>query len=453
MPKGKLYKKLTTWFQAHGGLLACIFAGLVFFLPYERIVTLELPLVPGGYTLRLSHVFALLLISGFFAAVVFSRRKVSLRSWDYLLAGFLFSYLISALLAQDLKRALIVWVFTVFVALMAFVVSQIIRKDWLQYVEPVLATTTWIVLIFGFYQYFGDSLGLSTGVTGLRDMYTRGVLGFPRIQSFGLEPLYYASFLQIPLYYYLVQFVFGQKKRPWLILAILCQIILTVSRGAVIASVFAIILFIAVLICVRWKSIVWKHVAHFGVIVFAAILLSYGMIQVSSKLTEIAERSTTKQGQQDRVQSTFRQTTNLDEQDDRTRNRTIALEAWQQNPLLGIGPGNFDGFAVAAFPPYADSEGYVIVNNQPIELLAESGLVGFTIFLSFAVVVVFNNIVYIVHDKKLKSSASLLAIAGLMYLVALAIQYQTFSTLYILHIWLVFGVMMGVARLSAVHKQ
>lgn len=453
MPVHKLHRQLKVWLQTHGGIFAVLLSGLVFFLPYERIVTLELVFVPGGYTLRLSHVFAGLLIVGFFTAVIVNKRKINLRSWDYLLAGFLFTYLVSALLAQDLKRALFVWVFTVFVTLMAFVISQVIRREWAKYIEPFLAVTTWLVLLFGFYQYFGDSLGLSTTVTGLRDMYTRGVLGFPRIQSFGLEPLYYASFLQIPLYYYLVQYVFGGKKRPWLLLSIIAQILLTVSRGAIIASAFAIVLFISVMIFVRWKKIVWGNVLRFGGIVLASVFLSYVMILVSSQLTSLAEKSASDSGAQNRVQSTFRQTTNLDEQDDRTRNRTIALEAWKQYPVFGIGPGNFDAYAVSVFPPYLDSEGYVIVNNQPIELLAESGLVGFMVFLSFALVVFYKNVMHLVRDAKLKDPVSLVAISGLIYLVALVIQYQTFSTLYIVHIWFVIGITMAVARTSTNRKK
>ena len=448
MQMKKISIQFRKWLDVHGGVFATLFAGLIFFLPYERIITLELPLVPGGYTLRLSHLFAGLLIAGFAATVLKNRRKINLQSWDYLLAAFLFSYLLSALLAQDLKRALFVWVFTVFVALTAFVVSEVLRPEWGKYIEPVLATTTWLVLAFGFYQYLGDSIGVPTELTGLRDLYTRTAIGFPRIQSFGLEPLYYASFLQIPLYFYVVQYVFGEKKRPWLLLAIITQIILTVSRGAVIAVVFALLVFLVALIVMRWKKIVWMNVARFFGIIFVSLILSYVLILLSGQLTKLTEKpdSAGAKQAQSRVESTFRQTTNLEEQDDRARNRILAVSAWKQNPILGIGPGNFGAFAVKEFPAYSGSSGYIIVNNEPLELLSEAGLIGFLLFVTFALVLVYEACKLIFSDRKLKDRMSLVAISGILYLLALAVQYQTFSTLYIMHIWLVIGVMMAIAR-------
>ena len=448
-----MYKQFSRWLQVHGGVFASLFAGVVFFLPYERIVTLELAFIPGGYTLRLSHLFAGLMIVGFMMSLIKNRRKISLQSWDYLLAAFLFSYLLSALLAQDLKRALVVWLFTVFVSLTAFVISEVVRPEWSKYIEPVLATTTWIVLAFGFYQYLGDSVGLSTDLTGLRDLYTRTAIGFPRIQSFGLEPLYYASFLQIPLYYYVVQYVFGEKKRPWLLLAIITQIILTVSRGAVIAVTFAMLVFLASLIVMRWKKTVWVNVAKLFGIVGVGILSSYLLILASGQLTKLTEKpdSAGAQEAKNRVESTFRQTTNLEEQDDRARNRILAISAWKQNPILGIGPGNFGAFAVQEFPAYSGSSGYIIVNNEPLELLSEAGLVGFTLFLTLILVLVYYAVRLILKDKKLKQSTSLIAISGILYLIALAVQYQTFSTLYIMHIWFVIGMMMYIARHAKHH--
>lgn len=450
----KLHNQFSKWLQSHGGVFASLIAGLVFFLPYERILVLELPILAGGYTLRLSHIFAALLIAGYSIAIITKRRKISSRVWDYFLAGFLFSYLLSALLAQDLSRALTVWVFTVFVIAAAFVISLLISSGWEKYLEPALVATTWIVLVFGFYQYFGDSIGLPLEITGLRELYTKSVLGFPRIQSFGLEPLYYASFLQIPLYYFVVKLIFGKKTRLWLIFAIITQLILTSSRGAILAVGFVLIVLLAMSTFLYRRQIAWNKIVKLVGIIICSILASYTLMFSSGLLSRVFSKQTGQSGgtivgeAEVRAKSTFQHAANLDEQDDRTRNRSLAIDAWKSKPVLGVGPGNFHSFAVEAFPQYSGSSGYVIVNNEILELLSESGLVGIILFVGFVLLIFYYAVYYLIIDHKSKRSVNVVMIAGLCYLAGLAVQYQTFSTLYIMHVWVAIGILMGCIRIA-----
>ncbi len=451
----KLIEKLKSWSEPRGGFIYLCVAAIVFFLPYERILTLHLPIFPGGYTLRLSHIAALLLIGAFGYRIYRLRRWPKLNGVDFALLAFLFVYLLSAVQANDLKRSLAVWLFTVFVAITAFVLSRVVKKDWLEKLEPILRFTVWIVIIFGFYQYFADTLGVSTAFTGLRDMYTRTALGFPRIQSFGLEPLYYANFLQIPLFIYAARYIFAKKSHPALILCILVQILLSVSRGAIMATIAGVIIMLGVSIIFFRNKLDWLRTVKFIGIVLLAVALSYALVFLSGAIAErISFNKLPNQSATSRTESTFKQATNLDLQDDRERNRTLAISAWRTRPIFGIGPGNFGHYAIAQYEGYRGSSGYIIVNNEPLELLAESGLIGITAFSIFALLLLWRAS-KIVYQTQLSDGLSIFMLSLLVYLAALVIQYQTFSTLYIMHIWVVIGMLMASILLATpkIHKR
>jgi O-antigen ligase len=106
-----------------------------------------------------------------------------------------------------------------------------------------------------------------------------------------------------------------------------------------------------------------------------------------------------------------------------------------------LGPGQFG--------PYIQNnnktaDGWAIVNNLTLELLVETGLVGFLLIVAnFLSLVVIGYKKVSANKKDLLSSA--VTIGLIAYLSTQAIQYQGFSTLYVVHIWVVAGLLMGVA--------
>ncbi|MEI7818863.1 MAG: O-antigen ligase family protein [bacterium] len=351
-----------------------------------------------------------------------------------LLSGFVFSYLLSALLAVDIKRALFVLVFTIFVVLIALSVSVSWGPVSKKYVDRSLLIITWVVVLFGFYQYFGDLLGFSTAVTGLRDLYTKNVFGFPRIQSTGLEPLYYANFLLLPLFYFGAKFINGDDEQPYLITLIATQIVLTVSRGALIAGVVGVVL---LLIMTARRSRYTQGIGFLGLTILGLAL--------ALNLSNLNFRKNDNQNQpqpQSQAQAVVSQATNLVAQDDRVRNRSLAWSSFMQSPILGIGPGNFNQYARSQFPVYGSLPGYLIVNNEPLELLSEAGIIGFILFIGF-IGLLFWRIARMAW-KEGASEAGIWPVAITAYLVAMAIQYQTFSTLYIMHLWVVIGIALAI---------
>lgn len=90
--------------------------------------------------------------------------------------------------------------------------------------------------------------------------------------------------------------------------------------------------------------------------------------------------------------------------------------------------------------------GWAIVNNEPLEILAETGALGFAAFLFFLVTLALRTIQTIAQarDPFLRT----ILIGLLSASVGIFIQYQTFSTLYIFHIWFLIGLMVACMSIS-----
>lgn len=435
-------KRGTTVFRSRLKLFTGLLTSLIFLLPYERIPSIPVLVFGASIDLRLSFFVAIALSLLVAWSITFSssRLTIKLHTYHYWLMSFFFVYLLSALLSTDLKRALMVWTFTAFTAVTGLAVSFIWQHRDSVAIRKGLWITTWIVLIFGFYQYFGDVMGLSTNWTGLRELYTKQIFGFPRIQSTGLEPLFYGSFLLIPFFYFSSRFLSSREERPIFLVAIIVQLVLTVSRGALIGGVCGLLLLLGLY---ARRSLIQQKVGLVGIVILggalALLLTNVNNIKLfggSSDQTHGTAAPT----------AVIDQATNFNAQDDRVRNRTLAWEAFQDHPWLGIGPGNFSDYAKERYDGYQSISGAIVVNNEPMELLAESGLLGLLTFFGF-VVIVFSALLRIVlegGDNLSDWSYSLLA-----YFIALAIQYQTFSTLYIVHVWVTLGIAMGIVSMSS----
>lgn len=421
--------------------LAGLFTCLMFVLPYERIPSLAVHLFGTSIDLRLSFLVgaALIILVAWSLAFTAERLRVRIESFHYLLGAFFFIYLLSALVSTDLKRALTVWVFTAFTALVGLAVSFVWKMRDSTAMKRAFWITTWIVLAFGFYQYIGDVAGLSSSWTGLREIYTKEVFGFPRIQSVGLEPLFYGNFLLIPFFYFATRFLTAVEERPLFLLIITTQLFLTVSRGALIGGVSGLCLLLAFLFR---RSHIQQKAGLIGVIVVGtglALLLtnvnSFNVVKTNQSQTSTPPAS-----------AVISQATNLTSQDDRLRNRTLAWDAFKEHPLLGIGPGNFNQYAKDHYDGYRGDDTTVVVNNEPLEMLAEGGLLSFLALIAFAGVVVGNLVRIAIKGgdrPDLDWTYALLA-----YFVALAIQYQTFSTLYIMQVWVTLGIAMGIVAIK-----
>ncbi len=412
------------------GLLA-----MIFLLPFERVGSIEL----AGFTLRTSQVIGALLLFVFILSVVLRRAgRVRPNPTVWLGALLILIAVLSMTQAVNGFRAATVLTFVGFTIVVSWLVPHFVTNTAvLRRSVIVLGVSTALVCAFGLFQFAGDLVGLPPSLTGLRDLYTSEVFGFPRIQSTFLEPLYFANFLLIPLGILISLLLAGQKVvRPiWLLaLTLLAGVnfVLTLSRGGYIALAFSLL----VLAVVYWRKVLAPHRVLLGVLVLAVIVWG-----ASQFLGLTGDR-------QESIDTFSRQATGIFTGASYTDRATTFEDAWamaQARPWLGVGIGNF-GPNVADFPLVQPEQGWLIVNNEFLEVLAELGIFGFSTFLLLLLVLFIRTIRAIRFARDPFVRAVLVGL--LAAFVGVIVQYQTFSILYIMHIWFLFGLMVAAQNIA-----
>jgi O-antigen ligase len=311
--------------------------------------------------------------------------------------------------------------------------------------------------IFGIFQFFGDLAGLPTSLTGLDPGYTKVVFGFPRIHAFSKEPLYFANYLFIPLGVSLALFfsknatkgslsdnsqpllhrLLDQLRGPWLlplILLLFVNFFLTLSRGAFIA----LIPFTLIFCLFYWKRIFTLRNIILGILaVVISLTTVYNILESVSPdaldrflgHAQLEDVLVKKQGE-----SGFGRLMAFSE----------AIKAWETSPAFGIGLGNFGPY-VAYYPLITPIGGWDIVNNEYLELLAETGYVGSGLVFVILLIILARSVgaYQATTDEYLKA-----ILVGLVAaFTAIFTQYNFFSTLYIIHIWVLFGLIIGVQNI------
>lgn len=430
-----------TYRQVTNDIDATLLALLAFFLPFERIPSTSV----FGVTLRPSLFIAAAIIVRAGYLIITKRRTLQINWPIKLLFLFLIWLILIIPAAINYKRAFEVTIFTGFTAFTAVSISLTLKKAHLTLIFKALITSTVLVCLFGLYQYFGNIYGLSHRITGILQQYSWEQFGFPRIQSTTLEPLYFASFLLLPIAWLVVVVSFAGKKRAVneqlliILFLVSASLFLTVSRGGILA--------IAVL-AIAWL-ITMKVFDNFRLKKIAAILmtlvLAYGASYIMIKY--INKPASLTFGKHTGTEAYNKQIANFGLQegrDERAIARRQALALFKTSPLIGVGPGQYG--------PHEQNNikapsGWTIVNNEPIELLTETGIIGFIIFIAFAVTLFALAARQVLQQKDRQLKIALLALMS--FLVAIAAQYQTFSTLYIMHIWVAIGLLLGLIGLSS----
>lgn len=415
-----------------------------FLLPFERIGSADLL----GITIRASQIFALIaLVAWLFTFFV---KKIDFDAKNPLLIPiFLFSgfSILSMINAQNLQRAILVFLFNSFVMAVSLAIPNLIKsKDQLNNVIKIILISCLLVSLFGIYQFIGDMLGLPYEITGLREHYTKQVFGFPRVHSTALEPLYFANYLLIPIALCLTLLL--SKKREdekitlntfWLVVILgfaVLNLILTLSRGGFLG--LAIILLLVGFFYLK-STLSFKKIIILGLIISVALSAAYGFLLIS--------------GKKQNIDVFIKQATTYSKGVGVKERFTTYKEAWSmisEYPLLGGGVGNFGPYASAA-PDFQPKNGWLIVNNQFLEIWAEEGIFGLISFVLLIFILILRSVKALVFKNAHSHLKTLLA-GLLIAFIAIIVQYQTFSTLYILHIWVLIGLMIAVQNLIFVKK-
>ncbi len=417
---------------------------IAFLLPFERIGSFEL----SGITIRASQLFALVTIIAWI--FIFCAKKVNFSARNPLIIPILFLNgfsILSMINAVNLQRAVIIFVFNLFVMIFSIMLPNFINNvKILNKVIKYILISCLLVCIFGIYQFLGDMVGLPPEITGLRQHYTQEVFGFPRIQSTALEPLYFANYLLIPISIG-IAFIIGRRKKEqklplnlfwiFIITGLAClNLILTLSRGGFLGLLTILLLSAIVFI----KSILKPSKL---VIILVLSLISITAAFQFLKFT----------GDEENVDTFIEQATTLNKGvgvEERFSTYDQAIRMIKDHPIIGNGIGNF-GPLFNRSPYHMPSEGWAIVNNEFLELWAEVGLLGLLSFIAMIVLIVLRTAKALIKstDPYLKTLLLGLVIA----FMGIMAQYQTFSILYILHIWFLVGLIVAVQNLLFAEKQ
>lgn len=414
---------------------------IIFFLPFERVPSIEL----AGINLKINTLLGFLTLFSWVCALMANSKKykVSSNALSVPLSLFVIALLLSLSQAENLSRAITVLVFILFtISLSILAVNLVNNRENLKKTILILFISGLIVGIFGLFQFGGDVIGFPQSLTLLKEGYTSKVFGFPRIQAFSMEPLYLANFLLIPLGVGLALFINRQSeplKRSFLVILIsllMINFVLTVSRGGYLGLVGTLL----VLGLFFFRRLFSLRNILIGIVAMAIII--YG---VSFALSRGQYRATN----EFLGHIKFQDITEGESIEGRLVTFRNALRAYEQSPLLGIGIGNYGPWA-KNYPPVPPKTGWDIVNNQYIEVLAETGLVGLIAYSLLLIVLVFRSLVALKYTSDLFLKSVLIGL--LAALVGVLIQYNFMSTLYIIHIWVLIGLLVAVQNIILKNK-
>lgn len=408
---------------------------------FERFPTIEV----SGFTLKISFILGLSLIFAWLYRkfkVQSSKFKVPVvksKLIFFSLLAFWLVILISLLINPLSFRSMAVFSLISFCFTLFLVLSNIrINQKSIQKINLIIIWGSFIICLFAFWQYFADLAGVSTKWTLLQEHYTLKIFGFPRVHSTFLEPLLMANFLLIPIFLMVSLWLKKQIKAKVfipLLIILLVVFILTISRGAYLALLVAGIF----LVIFAFKEIFqWRRILLLLLILAISGLVAFGMIRVAGKqaLANFMEQGETvvKKPEEQGFSTAHRLMT-----------FKIAFQAFKEHPVFGIGPGNFgsyyDNYPMESLPKVE----YQTVNNQYLEVLAENGILGLAVFVLFLIILFIRSWrAFRITKNPLISAFILGATAALVGILA---QYNFFSTLYIIYIWFLMGLLVAVQNI------
>ena len=435
-----------------------LLVGIIFLLlPFELYPHVNIQNV----TIRMSQVAGFILIITCLPTIFENWRDWLKKPW-LLLGVFIVASGVSSLFAISKYRGLQVTAFYAFDFLLAYAFMLSFDLKYSKVYKNIIIISGLVVAAFCLYQFFGDSFGILNKYTLLLSRYTKEIFGFPRIQGFSLEPLYLASYLFIPLSLTLSLYIFTKKKYMLFISGLFSLLILlTVARGAYFA-LLGIVVFAIFILAKKHQYIEIIYVLATGLI---SILAMLGLVSLSGSIgshnlkTTIVNQNSEPNLPDQTVNSSGNANRLIHHIDsfgsdqsfaDRVRTARVATTLGINHPILGVGPGNFGRYVVEKYPNnYSDTN--QIVNNEPAEIFAETGLIGLILFIIFIIWLASQIIKYDLNKNKKENNMWFFATSFM--LLAFAIQWQTFSTLYITHIWVMIGIFIYLVSNSKFKKR
>jgi len=468
-----------TWLQKTASAIVILY-------PFEYLPTIDF----GPATLKPSFLATLFGVWVLFILILKKDKNVlntKILNLTWWFAAFVFASLPSFFIAQNATRFWTTLIATTGVFASSLIIAHFSKnpvKDAKRLVFAML-----FVCFFAAFQFVADMLGLPQSVTQLRVQYTKIIFGFPRVHATALEPLLFAGMLYFPImmmatffaakqqiwhfptkvYVFLENLIQGKwiKSLPFKIsrftqnftknlldsekntgqfsnmlglLFVSAIFISTISKGAY----FALVVSIPFLIFISIKQIDYRKLITMAII---------GLTLFSTMLGVLALRSQNVRKSLIEVYNNFYytilgQTGTLGEREDF---QNVAWYLAKNNPLTGVGGGNFADTAARLLPQYSTANpGSLIVNNVYLEIFAEQGLITISIFMLMLAYLALRSFKYLTlktEKNNQKSTQKYLVILSLTFsLVCYAIQWTSFSPIYITPVFILIGLLEALFR-------
>lgn len=377
--------------------------------------------------------------------------------------------------AEQLYFIAIVWV-GFFFAIGFYLCAVKSDLPYKKIVQLIVGAALAISLISA-YQFIGDSVGLQRTYTQICTTCGSVGVGVARSSGFSAEPQYFSFLLLLPLVILLHSILWKKRLfRPaveWLMLGVLLlPFLLGSSRGGFLAlglvlaayavlavskkqfasimgvSFTVICSVVVTLLLVAWSGTVQDRVGADYTVERYVSHSTGGLIvlgEEEERLDQIEQKIEQRRNEKKNIEEEFNYV--ADAQDfgqtgaviystqSRLETYKIAFNIWRQDIktiLIGVGWGNFGAVAATRSSVYTASN---VVNNQPLQIVAELGLVGLVLFfLSLAAFVKF-------FAGALWQKRRDIVISSGILLSAYALQLLFFSALHLLQIWFTLSLM------------
>jgi hypothetical protein len=340
-----------------------------------------------------------------------------------------------------------------------FMARKSLRLDRLMEAWLVVAT---LASALALAQFILASLGWSTVI---RDTYDVGTFAFPRVHLVSFEPLFFANWLLVPIIYlfYAAQTSIHSTKNTFANILLCVAFFLTLSRGAFVALASIVVLSLFLVQRERLVNELHKYARLLLPSLFVALVLvgwsgsrndagfinsigryldhaSFGAFNPVGGQNVEREKIITKNGQQKDTLVTSKAADRIGTVEGSVEGRReSAASAWSiatesvGNALFGAGLFRFGEEAHSREPEIYTTPKQVS-NNQYLDIFVETGLVGLAFWCWFAVGVLQAQL----HSPQTKSPYWLR-----LAVVALLVQFVSFSGYFLLPFWLVLGLLVG----------
>ena len=408
-------------------------AGIVLSLPFERIPSIDVgvSLRVGLITVFLSLWFGCLLLLKNIPRVVLDRITV----W---LGVFVLVSLPSVIFVLNVQRFAISWIAIslVFIGSTCITYFTPNPSKLLQKLFKIMAGVT----VFGYYQYIGDVIGLPQYLTGLHDLYTKEIFGFPRMQATAQEPLYFGGMLFFPIILCLAsiwkkqnvwsgnQEGYSVTKNLFTLMFFCIALLLTISNSAIISLSFGVgALFLLIL-------------GHLNVKLFAGRVFSLGALSLFFGSAVLLIFPSVLESVGVAIQHTINSLTGRSPSNiERTLFLMDAFRLLPLRAITGIGAGQFGVYSIIKLPNQQDTQ-FLIVNNVYVEIWLEHGITALFIFLGMWVDSLKRGISYFT------SKLDVYSLTLISTLVSYLVQWVFFSPIYIMPIFIFLGLLISLVR-------